>query len=129
MPRDPTEQLRTASSTAAADRHWTISTTYCRLRILGFDEREAGNLTAYVSGIAIGPVPWTVRKLTHLLFLREMNLVGRCWSDPDDRASTDAGDGWRLPRRTPRHLNQPVGPITLQSRVNGTLYRAGVERG
>jgi len=79
MPRHPTDQLGTARSTATADRPRTISSTYRRLLSLGFDEREAGNLTAYVNGIAIGSVPWTVRELTHLLFLREMNRVGRCW--------------------------------------------------
>jgi hypothetical protein len=71
-----TEQLRAAASRATTDRRVTITTTYRRLRILGFDECEAGNLTAYVSGIAIGPQPWTVRELTHLLFMREMYRVG-----------------------------------------------------
>jgi hypothetical protein len=91
MPPYPTEHLPTGRSTATADRPWTISTTYRRLQNLGFDEREAGDLTAYISGIAIGAVPWTVWELTHLLFLREMNRLGRCWSDAEDRAPTGVG--------------------------------------
>ena len=96
MTSQSTEHHRTAHSTATADRNGTISATYRRLRILGFDEREAGNLSAYVSGIAIGPQPWTVRELTHLLFMREMYRVGRrWWSGADDRAA--AVDGPRSP--------------------------------
>ena len=76
MTRQSTEQLRTAPSTATTHRHGTITTTYRRLRILGFDDCEAGNLTAYVSGVAIGQQPWTVRELTHLHFLREIESRG-----------------------------------------------------
>ena len=119
MTRQSTEQLRTAPSTATTDRHGTITTTYRRLRILGFDECEAGNLTAYVSGIAIGQQPWTVRELTHLLFLREMNHVGRRWSGTDDRAATV--DGARLPigRSKPPEADSPDGRVTLLSLFRG----------
>ena len=63
MTRQSSEQLGTALSTATTDRYGTITATYRRLRILGFDECEAGNLTAYINGVAVGPQPWTVREL------------------------------------------------------------------
>jgi hypothetical protein len=102
-----TEQLRAAASRATTDRRVTITTTYRRLRILGFDECEAGNLTAYISGIAISPQPWTVRELTHLLFVREMNRGGRRWSDADDRAATVEG---ARPQWADRSLGTPMRP-------------------
>ena len=118
MTRQSTEQLRTAASTATTHRHGMITTTYRRLRILGFDECEAGNLTAYVSGIAIGQQPWTVRELTNLLFLREMNHVGRRWSGTDDHATTV--DGARLPIGTkPPEVDSPNGRVTLPSLFRG----------
>jgi hypothetical protein len=123
MTRDPSERMRTARPAAT---HWTISTTYRRLQILGFDEREAGNLTAYVSGIAIGRVPWTLRELTYLFFLREMNRVGRGWSNADDRAAPDAGDGSRSPRCTARSTDGSDGEITRQSRFRAASGMAPI---
>ena len=63
-----------------------INDTYRRLRRMGFDAAEATNLTALRNGFGICAQPWTVREVTHLLFLRESQRVGRRWSDPDDRA-------------------------------------------
>jgi hypothetical protein len=57
---------------------------------MDFGDPEAANLTAYVSGIAIGAVPWTVRELTHLLFLRELALTRGEWSGADDRPGPSA---------------------------------------
>lgn len=114
-----TEPLRTAASTATTDRRGTIATTYRRLRILGFDECQAGNLTAYVSGIAIGQQPWTVRQLTHLLFLRQMNDVGRRWSGRDDRAAPVAGARLPIGRSKPPEADSPDGRATLPSLFRG----------
>lgn len=119
MTRFSTQQFRTARSTAMADRGEKISTTYHRLRILGFDEREAGNLTAYVNGIAIGPQPWTVRELTNLLFLREMNRAGRRSSNAEDRAAI--GDDRRLPIGESKlwDADSSDGRVTLLSHFRG----------
>jgi hypothetical protein len=57
-----------------------------RLRRMGFDEAQATNLTALRNGFGICAQPWTVRQVTHLLFLRESCRVGRLWSNTDDRA-------------------------------------------
>jgi hypothetical protein len=120
MTSQSTEHHRTAHSTATADRNGTISATYRRLRILGFDEREAGNLSAYVSGIAIGPQPWTVRELTHVLFMREMYRVGRGWSGADDRAA--AVDGARLPIGE----GKPLDPDASDGRVTLLTFFRGM---
>jgi hypothetical protein len=53
---------------------------------MGFDDRDAANLTALSNGFGICAQPWTVREVTHLLFLHESCRVGRLWSDRDDRA-------------------------------------------
>ena len=86
---------------------------YRHLRILGFDEHEAGNLTAFANGIAICPQPWTVRELTHLLFLREMNGAGHRWSNPEDRATNSRRAASALGRssgRTFGTLAPPTAP-------------------
>jgi hypothetical protein len=62
---------------------------------MDFDDAEAANLTALKNGFGITSQPWTVRELTHLLFLRELRRVGRRWSDADDRV--DESDGLRVP--------------------------------
>jgi hypothetical protein len=101
-----------------------MSATYRRLRRMGFDDPEAANLTALTDGFRITSQPWTIRELTHLLFLRELARARGAWSGYDDRASADVGDGWRIPGRATRYLNQPDGPVTLQSPINGALHRA-----
>lgn len=68
-----------------------INETYRRLRRMGFDATEATNLTALSNGFGICAQPWTVREVTHVLFLRESHRVGRRWSDADDRAD---GTDW-----------------------------------
>jgi hypothetical protein len=37
---------------------------------MGFGDSEAANLTALRNGLGITTEPWTVRELSHLLFLR-----------------------------------------------------------
>jgi len=125
MTRQSTEQLRTARPGATTDRHATITTTYRRLRILGFDEREAGNLTAYVSGIAIGPQPWTVRELTHLLFMREMYRMGRRWSGADDHAATVEGARLPIGERKPPDPDGSDGRVTLLTFFRGMSGPSG----
>lgn len=63
-----------------------ITATYRRLQRMGFDDSEAANLTALTNGFAIGSQPWTVRELTHLLFVRVSNGNRGRWSNVDDRA-------------------------------------------
>ncbi|HEY7736717.1 MAG TPA: hypothetical protein VH813_08000 [Candidatus Limnocylindrales bacterium] len=44
----------------------------------GLSAEEAGNLTARLMGLEIGPYrAWTVQELEHLVFLRTLTLNGR----------------------------------------------------
>ena len=51
--------------------------TYRQLVSKGLQPNEAANLTAFVNGISVGAQPWTINEVSHLLFLRELNRVGR----------------------------------------------------
>jgi hypothetical protein len=74
---------------------------------MGLDDPHAANLTALKNGFRITSQPWTVRELTHLLFLRESRRAGRRWSDADDRA--DCSHGSRVPGLKDRAPAPPVG--------------------
>jgi hypothetical protein len=43
----------------------------------GLTPDEAANLTAFLCGIPIAHVHWTLRQVNRLLFLREMTRTGR----------------------------------------------------
>lgn len=85
----------TIGAATSGSRPELISATYRRLRRMGFDDPEAANLTALKNGFGITSQPWTVRELTHLLFVHESRRVGRRWSDAEDRV--DCSDGTRVP--------------------------------
>lgn len=85
----------TFGTATSASRPELISTSYRRLRRMGFGDPEAANITALKNGFGITSQPWTVRELAHLLFLHESRRVGRWWSDADDRV--DGSDGTRVP--------------------------------
>ena len=65
----------------------TVGTTprpaaaYRQLMMQGLAPDEAANITAVMRGIPVGATPWTVREISHLLFLRAMRDAGRF--DPD----------------------------------------------
>ena len=52
-------------------------TTYRRLLMQGLAPTEAANLTAFLCGIPIAEVRWSLRQVNQLLFLREMARTGR----------------------------------------------------
>lgn len=52
-------------------------TTYRRLLMTGLSPVEAENLTAFLCGIPIADVHWSLRQVNQLLFLREMARTGR----------------------------------------------------
>ena len=73
MPRRP-------SLTAPARRVYrpgSVHATYRELRAIGWSEREAGNLAAYLEGI--GPVRsgWSIAEVERLLFVRALVSEGR----------------------------------------------------
>jgi hypothetical protein len=55
-------------------------TTFRGLRMAGLSNGEAANLTAHLTGLRIGPSPWTVREIENLLFVRSMVEAGRLGS-------------------------------------------------
>ena len=56
--------------------------TYRALLVRGFTPGEAANLTAYLSGIEVGPGrPWRLADIDRLLFLRELCRTGRLGAD------------------------------------------------
>jgi outer membrane receptor for Fe3+-dicitrate len=65
----------------------TVGTTprpaaaYRQLLMRGLAPDEAANITALMRGIPIGVTPWTVREISHLLFLRAMHDAGRFGPD------------------------------------------------
>ena len=60
----------------AADRLIT-GATYRRLLLGGLTPGEAATLTAFLCGIPIAEVHWSLRQVNHLLFLRELARTGR----------------------------------------------------
>jgi hypothetical protein len=54
---------------------------YRLLLMRGLAPSEAANITAVMRGIRIGATPWTVREISHLLFLRAMRDAGEFGAD------------------------------------------------
>ena len=57
-----------------------VRTTYRRLRIAGLSAREAGSLTAHLTGLPMVPGGWLVEEVERLLFARELVRTGRMGS-------------------------------------------------
>lgn len=53
------------------------SVAYRQLLMRGLTPGEAANIIALARGIPVGDTPWTVRQISHLLFLRSMQDAGR----------------------------------------------------
>lgn len=51
--------------------------TYRSLTALGLTPDEAANLTAFMCGIPIEGAHWSIRQVSELLFLRELERSGR----------------------------------------------------
>ena len=60
--------------------------TFRTLLLRGLTPDEAANLTAFLCGIPIAEVHWSLRQVNQLLFLRELARTGRF----------GAGDGGRI---------------------------------
>lgn len=75
----PTASARTAAidpARRAADALITRS-TYRVLLMRGLAPDEAATLTAFLCGIPIAEVRWSLRQVNQLLFLRELARTGR----------------------------------------------------
>jgi hypothetical protein len=84
----------------------SIGATYRQLLQVGFDAPEAANLTALTFGLEITPQPWTVREVTHVLFLRHLRRANLDSVNSDHRAN--GTDGNPVPA--------PVDPATAPAR-------------
>jgi hypothetical protein len=54
--------------------------TYRRLRIAGLSAREAGSLTAHLTGLPMVANGWSIEEVERLLFVRELVRTGRMGS-------------------------------------------------
>lgn len=54
-----------------------VHETYRGLRAIGWSEREAGNLAAYLEGIGPDRNGWSIREVEQLLFIRALVAEGR----------------------------------------------------
>ncbi len=73
---DPTSSVTTDLAPSIADQTITRS-TYRLLLMKGLAPDEAANLTAFLCGIQVADVHWSLRQVNLLLFLREMARSGR----------------------------------------------------
>lgn len=60
--------------------------TYRHLLMRGMAPDEAANLTAFIAGLPIGEVHWTLNQINQLLFLRQMQESGRFGGSDGARA-------------------------------------------
>ena len=51
--------------------------SYRQLVSRGLEPNEAANLTAFMNGLAVGLQPWRIDELSHVLFLRELDRLGK----------------------------------------------------
>jgi len=66
----------TGPSPSPTDAPLTRS-TYRRLLMNGLTPDEAANLTAFLCGIPVADVRWSIGQVNQLLFLRELARTGR----------------------------------------------------
>jgi hypothetical protein len=59
------------------EEHLITRSTYRNLLIRGLAPEEAANLTAFMCGIPIAEVRWSLRQVNQLLFLRRLATTGR----------------------------------------------------
>lgn len=65
------------ATTARPDAAAPTRSTYRQLVSRGLDANEAANLTAFINGLAVGVQPWEIDELSHVLFLRELDRLGK----------------------------------------------------
>jgi hypothetical protein len=86
-----TADSRASATTAAtADRAPTgdplvTRSTYRMLLMRGLAPAEAADLTAFMCGIPVGEVHWSLDQVNRLLFLRELTRTGRFGAQDGER--------------------------------------------
>lgn len=84
----------------------SASAAYRELRLRGFGQRAAGNLTAYLRGIRPVESGWTLYEIERLLFIRY--LVSRGSSDAHSRVDSRHRHSGRKGREHMIGDHQPV---------------------
>ena len=75
-PRIPSRTRARTAPPSEAEGLITRS-THRLLMTKGFTATEAADLTAFLCGIPVADVHWSLRQVNHLLFLRELARTGR----------------------------------------------------
>lgn len=77
IPSPATAAAPDADPVRRAAEGLVTASTFRLLLLRGLTPREAANLTAFLCGIPIAEVHWSLRQVNHLLFLRELARTGR----------------------------------------------------
>ena len=72
-----TASARPPSPARTVADHLVTRSTYRLLQMKGLAPDEAANLTAFLCGIPVADVHWSLRQINQLLFLRELARKGR----------------------------------------------------
>ena len=73
----PSPSASIADLTRTPADHLLTRSTYRLLQMKGLAPDEAANLTAFLCGIPVADVHWSLRQVNLLLFLRELARSGR----------------------------------------------------
>ena len=73
----PTPSASIADLTRTPVDHLLTRSTYRLLQMKGLAPDEAANLTAFLCGIPVADVHWSLRQVNQLLFLRELARTGQ----------------------------------------------------
>ncbi len=77
MMNDLQDRPSRAAGAATREPPADARATYRQLRAAGFEHAEAGNLTAYLAGLAPVESGWEIAEIDRLLFVRYMAVRGR----------------------------------------------------
>jgi hypothetical protein len=73
----PTPSASIADLTRTPVDHLLTRSTYRQLQMKGLAPDEAANLTAFLCGIPVADVHWSLIQVNQLLFLRQLARTGR----------------------------------------------------
>jgi hypothetical protein len=79
VPGSASKALATVPTPTTPDPSVQLATraTYRQLILKGMAPDEAANLTAFMCGIPVADVHWSLQQVNRLLFLRELARTGR----------------------------------------------------
>jgi hypothetical protein len=81
----PSTVAPTVTDRASTGDPLVTRSTYRMLLMRGLAPTEAADLTAFLCGIPIGEVHWSLQQVNQMLFLRELARTGRFGARDGDR--------------------------------------------